>query len=300
MADMAKKPSGTRAGLDMMRPEETSAAEDEDGPIIVQEPAEIGSNEEQDAAMLPHVHPPHHGTAGWRGFLGNVATIVVGLIIAVALEQTVEFFHHEHLRAQLEEGMHEVFQGNRRTISEDLTKLNGFRSYLVDQQAALIEIRQGKTPRNAPRADDRRFAGFLQIPGMGPFEASKANGTVALLDLDRLRIYSRIELQHDLLRRDMDRHMEVVGDLRTFRKRFNPSPDNSVGISLVSSPSDRTTLIDEDLREYQRLLGAGLDATDKVMIRLQRLDAMGLAVMRGAKTEREVVEAAMKVRPDLP
>jgi hypothetical protein len=40
-------------------------------------------------AMLD-VHPPHQAIHGWRDFFIHIATIVVGLLIAVALEQTVE------------------------------------------------------------------------------------------------------------------------------------------------------------------------------------------------------------------
>ena len=40
------------------------------------------------------VHPPHHAASTWRDFFIHIATIVIGLLIAVALEQTVEFIHH--------------------------------------------------------------------------------------------------------------------------------------------------------------------------------------------------------------
>jgi hypothetical protein len=40
------------------------------------------------------VHPPHHAANTWRDFFIHVATICVGLLIAVGLEQTVEYIHH--------------------------------------------------------------------------------------------------------------------------------------------------------------------------------------------------------------
>ena len=40
------------------------------------------------------VHPPHTAVHGWRDFFVHIATIVVGLLIAVALEQTVEHIHN--------------------------------------------------------------------------------------------------------------------------------------------------------------------------------------------------------------
>jgi hypothetical protein len=42
------------------------------------------------------VHPPHQPTHTWRDFFIHIATIVVGLLIAVGLEQTVEYIHHRN------------------------------------------------------------------------------------------------------------------------------------------------------------------------------------------------------------
>jgi hypothetical protein len=51
------------------------------------------------------VHPPHHAVSSWRDFFIHIATIVVGLLIAVGLEQTVEFFHHRHQSAEARESL---------------------------------------------------------------------------------------------------------------------------------------------------------------------------------------------------
>jgi hypothetical protein len=42
------------------------------------------------------VHPAHHAASTWRDFFIHIATIVLGLLIAVGLEQTVEYIHHRH------------------------------------------------------------------------------------------------------------------------------------------------------------------------------------------------------------
>jgi hypothetical protein len=40
------------------------------------------------------VHPAHHAASTWKEFFIHIATIVLGLIIAVGLEQLVEHIHH--------------------------------------------------------------------------------------------------------------------------------------------------------------------------------------------------------------
>ena len=51
-------------------------------------PAETG----KDALMLD-VHPPHEPIHSWKAYLLHMSTIVLGLLIAIGLEQSVEAIH---------------------------------------------------------------------------------------------------------------------------------------------------------------------------------------------------------------
>ena len=51
------------------------------------------------------VHAPHEPMHTWRGFFIHMAAIVVGLLIAISLEQMVEFLHHREQRRQLLEDL---------------------------------------------------------------------------------------------------------------------------------------------------------------------------------------------------
>ena len=42
------------------------------------------------------VHPPPHAAHGWRDFFVHIVTIVIGLLIALGLEQSAEGIHHRH------------------------------------------------------------------------------------------------------------------------------------------------------------------------------------------------------------
>ena len=41
------------------------------------------------------VHAPHSPTHTWKDFFIHIATICIGLLIAIGLEQTVEAIHHK-------------------------------------------------------------------------------------------------------------------------------------------------------------------------------------------------------------
>jgi hypothetical protein len=70
------------------------------------------------------VHPPHTATHGWRDFFIHIATIVVGLMIAVGLEQTVEYFHHRHQVHHLEDALREEGVENRAVIQHDIQSID--------------------------------------------------------------------------------------------------------------------------------------------------------------------------------
>jgi hypothetical protein len=64
---------------------------------IHQGPASIAKAESASNTQTPEisppmldVHAPHEVLHAWKGFFIHIATIVVGLFIAVALEQSVE------------------------------------------------------------------------------------------------------------------------------------------------------------------------------------------------------------------
>jgi hypothetical protein len=60
------------------------------------------------------VHPPHSSVHGWRDFFIHIATIVIGLLIAVGLEQTVEFFHHRREVKETRETLKQEREENRK------------------------------------------------------------------------------------------------------------------------------------------------------------------------------------------
>jgi hypothetical protein len=63
------------------------------------------------------VHPPTHTVHTWRDFLIHIATIVIGLLIAIGLEQTVEYFHHRHQVKETREALRREHERNA-TISK--------------------------------------------------------------------------------------------------------------------------------------------------------------------------------------
>ena len=52
------------------------------------------------------IHPPHHAAATRRDFFIHLSTVVLGILIAIGLEQTVEAIHHADERRTLIRDFH--------------------------------------------------------------------------------------------------------------------------------------------------------------------------------------------------
>ena len=76
------------------------------------------------------VHPPEHAPHTWRDFFIHIATIVVGLLIAIGLEQSVEWVHHRHVVHAARESIGAEIQGNRKLAVEN-------QQHVLDTQAAM-------------------------------------------------------------------------------------------------------------------------------------------------------------------
>jgi hypothetical protein len=186
------------------------------------------------------VHLPHEAAHSWRSFLIHIATIVIGLFIAVSLEQTVEYFHHRHQRAQLEEQMHDAFVFDQTVLIEGLDASAKFRAYLVELRAAIVELREGKKGVPQPPLDDPRMRLFSGTPTFAPYDAAKENGTVAQLPAAEIRLFNRIVLQREMYNSERDHWLWRLVALQAFSERFVDAPGSCSTARLSMRRISRT------------------------------------------------------------
>lgn len=58
----------------------------------------------KEPAMID-VHSPHHPVTTWKDFFIHIAVVAIGLLLALGLEQTVEYFHHRHQVAETRQAL---------------------------------------------------------------------------------------------------------------------------------------------------------------------------------------------------
>jgi hypothetical protein len=138
------------------------------------------------------VHPPHQAAHTWKDFFIHIATIVVGLIIAVGLEQTVELIHHAHQRRELREALRATTEINDAWAKDDIERVDGRRHWALEQLTAIEKAGPSAplTLRHVPQMD-------LYIPNTGVWLAARQNGQAALLTVSEQNWYADMDRVED-------------------------------------------------------------------------------------------------------
>ena len=146
------------------------------------------------------VHPPHHAANSWRDFFIHIATITVGLLIAIGLEQTVEAIHHHHQRRELEQQLHDEAQRNLDLVHDNITHLRVFRAWIDSAIVSLnnAPVANGQIKRSA-LPPQKTFDGSIWDPSRTVWAVAKASGTVALLPEDEAQVYARVDFEGEQL-----------------------------------------------------------------------------------------------------
>jgi hypothetical protein len=241
------------------------------------------------------VHAPHQAVHSWRDFLVHIIAITIGLLIAIGLEQAVEYVHHRHQREQIEQQLHMVFSANVASDAEDLRRLSNMRAALTALRSD-IEARL-RDPNHAARptlSGNRIATQIIVTPSMAPYDSAKENGTVSLLPVERIRIYNRLYFQRQLLITVLQNWQLAITALAEFSERFKDFTESAdLGAPLVLPELD--TLRPADLEEYIRLVATLIKRTDLASTRVAFFDAECQAVLDGVKDEATLMQRTLQL-----
>jgi len=238
------------------------------------------------------VHPPHETTHTWKDFFIHIATIVVGLLIAIGLEQTVEAIHNHHARHQLLEDIHEELvtnQENNRLTQHNLTSL---RAYLVALNRVLMDRRAGKPNFVDPAMEKgRQYAGYGS--SMAAWQSAKESGRASLLPGKQIRLYDRFNIQLEHRHEATTRLDQAAGEMQAFEERFRDARSFML-FGFPSSTPDLSAMSPADLTQYSTLVATTIQNLDRLAARTAVLDGENTALLNGATNEEDLIKIAFK------
>jgi len=226
------------------------------------------------------IHPPEHGIHNWREFFVHMGTIVLGVLIAIGLEQSVEAIHrrHElnHLRRELRA---DIEKNKRRTdglIRYELVENQWYQGAWkvmrenIDHPGANVSI----SPFPYLPAD-------AVEPGDAVWTAARQSGTATLMSGEEFQIYSELGIGYDDEKRWAQLHEQ--GEAATLQLLFElKNKDGS--LDLASRTLEERRRIAHSMNEayYENGTYCGV---------LEELDRADEAILNGAKDVDEVTQA---------
>jgi hypothetical protein len=130
------------------------------------------------------VHPPHHAAHGWRDFFIHIATIVVGLLIAVGLEQIVEHIHERYQLSETRESLQHEREANRKDLIQDSAD---WRWEMAELENNLVVLRYVQQHPGTAQSELPGVLQWIQAPKLAEssaWNAAEKNGLTRLMSLD--------------------------------------------------------------------------------------------------------------------
>jgi hypothetical protein len=186
------------------------------------------------------VHPPTEAAHTWKDFFIHIATIVVGLLIALSLEQTVEHFHHRAEIAELRNSLAEERDHNRE-VYHRATEV-----YLQDAAMLHNNLRVFMYLRDHPKTPEAELPGVVlwprhtYEPSTSAWNDSGQSSVLAMMPREEVNKYSSTYFN---LQRTLDGYNAMAVSLAN-------------AAAIVSQTSNPTTLspkrIDDEIELIER------------------------------------------------
>jgi hypothetical protein len=233
--------------------------------------AEVASDAETLEISPPmlDVHAPHEVLHTWKGFLIHIATIVIGLFIAVALEQSVEAINRHRevaaLREDLRQESRQILADARKSEAAHLYEIRWLTTRIAQTQLAIRE----RHPIGPRGINDMPSYASPDIP---IWRSAKAGSRTALLTKGEVNAYGEIEY----VQAHLD-EMEVVKNtaryaVKSFNREFSP---------LLNGDPDLSNASSEDLHTYLVLLTTAYEAIEAYIHWLRIMIGAESAVVDG-------------------
>ena len=214
------------------------------------------------------VHPAHHAATTWRDFFIHIATICIGLLIAVGLEQTVEALHRHHQLHQLQGDLHGEALANQSVGEINLAHIDSDMSWLLELRSRINAVQTG--PDRKSFAYPTRPHGYPGDPHdsdrIPPLDAvwnnARQTALVDLLPHDEAQLYNGFYGISNIYVDDFKALTEDWRKLTAFELQFSdanlpPRPDvqrmSAAQLDQYAAVIDEVFVSAQDVKRYLQI-----------------------------------------------
>jgi len=164
------------------------------------EPAVASEPQEETGAEM-EIHRPK-AAHSWREFLTEIGTIVLGILIALALEQSIEALRERHLAHEAQEAIDAEMRGDLDLIAERLSRQACIERRLSEVAGLLIDWKSGKTPPERLSLGDPGDAPLIDQRWQANLNSGRFSRQAAADQARQADFYTRLRILNDILQRE--------------------------------------------------------------------------------------------------
>lgn len=241
----------------------------------------------ENSTPMLEVHAPHEALHTWKGFFVHIATIVIGLFIAVALEQSVEALHRHNevagLRADLHAESSQILFDAQRAETAQIYQLDWLKRRAEQVQVAIFERRP-----LAPREPNK--VPYFASPDIPIWRSEKAGTRITLLTKGEVCAYGEVEYVQGKVVALSDARRAAEDAVRSFNRELPAFADGNPDFGKASP---------QDLRRYLTLLTAAYVVNDRYAHWLRMLHGAVVAVLDGKTKIEDLYASEAKIADDI-
>ena len=201
------------------------------------------------------VHAPHEAVHSWKDAFIHIAIIVVGLLIAVGLEQTVEWMHHRREVAKVREELRGEREANKETFKRETTNWRWETAELENNLLVLGYLQKHPGTPDEKLPGSLFWARYNSSSSQAAWDAATSSGVTSLMPREEIAQYERI---YDKLKWIHDANL-IVWDTMNDARRYELT-DGHLSHLSPAQISEITTLTQNALTKHW-LEGVALENT---------------------------------------
>ena len=228
------------------------------------------------------IHPPQHAPMTRREFFTHLFIVILGILIAIGLEQAVEWVHQRHQHHQLEEDLHAEMQMNNEYLSRDYDYLLATRDWAANQAQTIQNAIGTHTTSHLTYQPPPRNFDLYVLPNDSVWQHASESGITSLLPREEAQSYTllyrfRARL-FDTYKQLFDARYTVMATGLKFSAGHNPQPDFS-------------RMTPAQLDEFSSALSKEATALNTNIVFCGFMAGAQRALLNGANSESEIVHA---------
>ena len=236
------------------------------------------------------VHPQHEAAHSWKDFFLHIATICIGLLIAIGLEQTVEAVHHRHQRHELEQ---QLRAETLRNLNIALVNIDDYTKAVDEANEQYTELMNAAHDHRVPQALRFPVPAAVVKPASAVWIVAQQSATLALLPPAISQRYVRVYSVADQATSCLLENNELSQKLSAALRPALTAAGLKTGITLSGASYDLSRMTVDQLRIYSECLAEMISKEGYCRSRNKLLYGIEWSAWHGTTSDEENLRIAL-------